>query len=598
MALKLFWRPAAGLLTTLLLLVVVACGAPAAPATPAPATDPVSVPAAGETPQPTPVAEATPTPAPAAAATVPTGTLNAGHRELGAFVGHPQLSASPALFPITASVGEGLVTSYSDKEIVPLLLESWSVSEDKLTWTFNLRQGIQFHKGYGELTAEDLVWSYEQWALSELHPRAGVIKQFWQHPQGNVEIPDPYTVRVHTGEPWSEVPVFDFAGSPRGGGSYIASKRQSDEMGMDAANPVIASTGSWEIVGSQTAQYWRLRAVEDHWRQTPHFAEMVFWEIPEESSRIAGFQTGQLDTMPIAFDSIALVESVPGARLMQVPGEGEMALNFYGQYYVGIGSPEQQAGYDPSLPWVSSDPDPNSQAWREARMVREALSIAIDRDTIIDTLLHGYGEPAVMWDWGGFEHLLEPHMRWEFDPDRAVQLLAEAGYPDGFAITVSPVALRPGEVAVCEAIASMWRDIGLNPREQVIPYSTLRPQLVARNYHGVTCHASFMNMSPVQGWAGYLSRSVHGAVWNRGVEHPWLDEMVAKAQSAADPAERMALELEVGHFMFNNVLGGIGIYNYDALWPVSPRIEEWHDGVKHMDLRIINGYEYIQPRQR
>ena len=86
-----------------------------------------------------------------------------------------------------------------------------------------------------------------------------------------------------------------------------------------------------------------------------------------------------LDTTLLAFDSLSQVESVDGAEIMRVPGGGEAALTFYGQYYVGIGTEDQQPGYDPDLPWVSADPDINSEAWKNAAKVRTALSIAIDR---------------------------------------------------------------------------------------------------------------------------------------------------------------------------------------------------------------------------
>ena len=201
-------------------------------------------------------------------------------------------------------------------------------------------------------------------------------------------------------------------------------------------------------------------------------------------------------------------------------------MTFYGQYYVGIGTENQQPGYDPDLPWVSADPDLNSDEWARAAKVRNALSIAIDRQGIVDTLLQGFGSPAVLWDFGQYEETwLPPEMRWEYNPERAKELLAEAGYPDGFNITLTP-SLRgaPVEVEACEAIATMWADIGVDVKFQRLPYTTLRPSLIARNYQGSTCHAGGIRLEPGQGFSGMLSKLNHQAVWNRGVEHPWLDE--------------------------------------------------------------------------
>jgi ABC-type transport system substrate-binding protein len=529
----------------------------------------------------------------------PAGTLNVGQKELGVYTIHPRLAPNPQIFVQgTAPIGESLLTVNSDLEVVGMLAKSWEVSEDSLTWTFHLEEGVQFHKGYGEMTAEDVIWSFDEFSASTKHPRASNIRGVWNNENGFTEAPDPYTVVVNTGQTWSQVPIWEMTTSPGGSATWIASKKQTEELGMEEANKQIAATGPWDVVGNRTGEFWRMQAVEDHWRKTPAFAELIFWEIPEESSRIAGLQTGQLDTTLIAFDSIPVIEQIEGAELMSFPGGGESALTFYGQYYVGLGTPEQQAGYNPELPWVSASADLDSPEWERARKVRVALSIAIDRQAIVDTLLGGRGGPAVLWDFGQYEDTwLPPEMRWEFDPEKSKQLLAEAGYPDGFNITLTP-SLRgaPIEVEACEVIAQMWEDIGVDVKFQRLPYSALRPSLIGRNYHGSTCHAGGIRLEPGQGFSGMLSQSVHGAVWNRGVEHPWLDEMVSRHQGEVNEVARRKLGLEIATFMFDNALTGVGLYNFDVVWPVGPRIQPWLEGVRYRDLRSINGYEYIRPR--
>jgi len=543
---------------------------------------------------------ATPVPGSAPGETTPVGTLNVGQKELGIFMGHPRLAGNPQVFVQgTAPIGESLNTVSADLEVIGMLAKSWEVSADGLIWTFHLNEGVQFHKGYGEMTAEDVIWSFQQLGASEKHPRASNIRGVWSNPNGSVEAPDPYTVVLNTGDPWSQVPIHEMLTSPGGSGTWVASKKQTEEIGEDEANGQISATGPWDLVGARTGEFWRMLAVEDHWRKTPHFEEMVFWEIPEESSRIAGLQTGQLDTTLIAFDSIPVIDKMPGTELMSFPGGGESALTFYGQYYVGIGTEDQQQGYDPSYPWVSSNPDLDSPEWEEARLVRKALSIAIDREAIVETLLAGRGQAAVLWDFGQYEKTWLPDdMRWEYDPEKAKAMLAEAGYPDGFNITLTP-SLRgaPVEVEACEVISTMWEAIGVEVKFQRLPYSTLRPSLIARNYHGSTCHAGGIRLEPGQGFSGMLSKAVHGAVWNRGAEHPWLDEMVSKHQATINSDERKKVALEIAQFMFHNAVTGVGLYNFDVVWPVGPKIEPWLEGVRYRDLRNINGYEYIRHRQ-
>ena len=226
-------------------------------------------------------------------------------------MGHPELAGNPQIFLIgTAPVGEPMLTVNSDLEPVGMLAKSWEVSEDALTWTFHMNEGVPFHKGYGEMTAEDVISSFNQFASSAKHPRASNIRGVWQNPEGHAIAVDKYTVEVNTGTPWSEVPINEFLTNPSGAGTWIVSKKQTDEIGAEEANGQIAATGSWDLVEFRTGEFWRMEAVQDHWRKTPHFAELIFREIPEESSRIAGFQTGNLDTTLIAFDSLSLVEEL------------------------------------------------------------------------------------------------------------------------------------------------------------------------------------------------------------------------------------------------------------------------------------------------
>jgi ABC-type transport system substrate-binding protein len=578
----------------IILLLSIACGSAAEPpATSAPEDSATQAPAAGETGAPTVVAEPTTEPA---APSEPAGTLNVGQKEIGSYDGHPKLVVNPALFVSqTIPLGEGLWYPDIDREVQPWLLESWSISDDFTTWTFNLRQGVQFHKGYGEITAEDVAWSYvEGWAENDKHVRYSDFNNFWKAEGGSVETPDEYTVVVNTGEPLSEIVVLENWGfTPGGSANWVASKQQSLELGEEAASKDPALTGPWEFAEERPAQSWTMRAVEDHWRQTPYFAELVFHEIPEESSRIAGFQTGNLDTMLMAFDSIPIVEEVPGAEFVSVSGALDYGLLIYGNYLIQAEAGEAPDAYSADLPWVPPTTDLNSPEWEQARMVREALAISIDRESIVDTVLRGFARPIALRFWGNHEEQLEGRM-WGYDPDRAMDLLAQAGYPDGFSITLTPaVRAAPAEVEACEAVATMWGNIGIDVEFQRVPYTTLRPQIVGKTYQGATCHASGARTGTV----GAIPQVTTAASFNHGATHPFLEEIMPRIAGAVDPAELHRLTGEMGHFLFDHALTNIGLYSVDVVWPVGPRIEPWTEHVKTRDMRNINGYEYIRPRQ-
>jgi peptide/nickel transport system substrate-binding protein len=548
-----------------------------------------------------PTAMPAPTTAPPPAmAPKPAGKLTMGQKELNIFSGHPKRSVNPQLFVIsTAPVVEGLFAWNSNLEAVPLLAESWSISDDFLTWTFNIRKGVEFHKGYGELTAEDVAWAYTQWPQNSKHARASLLRDFWENPEGSVTVTDTHTLVVNTGKPMPLVIMSEFHRIPSGIATWVTSKRQADELGEEAADQDIAGTGPWEIMEHRPAQYWRMQAVANHWRKTPYFAELEFQEIPEESTRVAGFQTGLLDTFVMAFDSAPLVERMEGARLMQVPDQpaGEMMMHFMGQFYIHIGTDKQEAAYDADLPWTSASPDLNSPEWEQAKKVRQAMIRAIDVQTLVDTLLQGLARPTPV-GVGGYSYSaqrfpeLGPHV---YDLEAAKRLLEEAGYPGGdFSIILTP-AIRgaPAEVEVAEVIATMWKDIGIDVKFQKIPYGTYRPQVIGRTYIGASNHATSPSNTPAR-----LYNALKDAGSFVRFTHPYLEELVPQAQQAVDPAERTRLETEVGKFMADNAIYA-SLYWWDAVWPVGPGIDDksWSENLFYGDIRNINGFEWIQPRQ-
>jgi peptide/nickel transport system substrate-binding protein len=519
---------------------------------------------------------------------IPVGTLNVAMAGLGPFTGHPMLASGTATDVLSTAVAEALWQYDIDRRAIPMLVKSWSISDDFTTWTLNLQEGVQFHKGYGEFTAEDVSWSLGQRILNPKATNVAQLKWAWQT---SVDMPDAYTMVVNTGDPMPGWAFVDLVRNP--GDQYVVSKKQTEEIGAEAANRNIAATGPWEIAEHRSGEFWRMRAVEDHWRKTPHFEEMVFWEIPEEATRLAGFQTGKLDTFPMGYDSISLVTQVPDAKVMRIPKAAVMNLRIYGQDYAEIGTPDQRASYDPELPWASANTDVNSPEWEQSAKVRRALMLAIDMDTIIETLLHGFADASSVGFYGVHRHLLDEDMYWGYDLEEAKRLLAEAGYPGGgFSLTLTPAKRgAPSEVEVCEAIGAMWGEIGIDVKFQNVPFSTVRPGIVGRTYQGVTCHAGTPPPTPARSFYGL---SIKSAIY--GITHPWLEDIVYRAYEEVDPTERENLERQVARFLYDGAHLR-ELYIYDAVWPVGPRIEEWSEGVTFGDLRFQSGFEWIRHRE-
>ena len=604
------------------LFVMVACGSsePAtaqpteASAAPAPTAAPTSPPAATSppatqqqqqqqqttaAPAPTtsaaptaaPTAKPAPTPVPTTADTQgPEGILNAGFREVNPFAAHPSLSSTIQAQFVGSGIGETPVSQDVNDVFQAELFSDWEVAEDGLTWTFKVRKGVPFHKGYGEMTADDVVWYFEEFGSpNSLNGHARHVRRLLLDPDGSpISKVDDYTVSTST-----SVPHFDMLlrlARPNIGA--ITSKKQADELGAEDAAQDGAATGPWEIVEHLSGSYWRMKAVEGHWRKTPEFAELYFRNIPEESTRVANFQTGHLDTMQMNLDSKPVIDDVPGIEYMRVAFGGtlQVALGLGNFHVPGLDRPS----WDPDLPWVSASPDIDSEEWDRARKVRLAMAMALDKQTIVDTLLRGIGQPLALWGWEANMHRLPDDMqKREYNPERAMELLAEAGYPDGFEITLTPdIRGIPSEVEACEAVAVMWNAVGIRAKVNRVPYAAVAPIYRAREYTGANCHGTAGVSDPMNLLGNAFNSNASGII---GFEHPILDELLQKASRIVDDDARYEVAVEVARFIWDHVVDE-GLYSVDILWPLSTKVQDWGQHLEHGDRRYLTGTEYAKHR--
>jgi peptide/nickel transport system substrate-binding protein len=302
-------------------------------------------------------------------------------------------------------------------------------------------------------------------------------------------------------------------------------------------------------------------------------------------------ENGTLDTGEVAFQSLDRLRQVDGFKFNSSEDTGQQQWHLHGQFY-GADRP----GYAPEKPWVSSNADINSPEWDTARKVRLALAIAIDRDLIVDSLLGGEGRAQHYWGDSG-NTVLNPLKEanpepFAYDPDRAMVLLEEAGYPDGFDLDTACYSRGlPSDIQVCEAVTSMWEAIGINTTVQKLPYATLRPMMFDRDMevihpHGLGTYPEPMALWPNAAWS-------EGG-WNAGFEHPILDEMIAAALVQADPVKRFELTREISQWMVDNVTH-IPVYSPNIIYPVGPKIDSWP--LQGGDKKLIHNLELIPPRQ-
>ena len=363
-------------------------------------------------------------------------------------------------------------------------------------------------------------------------------------------------------------------------------------------------TGPWNFVEQSTREFWKFEAVEDHYRKTPEFAELVLWDIPEEATRVANFETGKLDSFLMSFDSKPRLDATPDIRYMAVPNAATAHIGLHPNFYVGMGEPdfaERRPGTfhclaNDECPWVSPNPDINSPEWERARKVREALMISIDRQEIVDTLLSGEGSPQSLWLWENRQRELDPDLReWEFNPERARQLLKEAGYEDGFEIEVT-ASIRgvAAEAESCEAVADYWKDIGIRSNISRVPYLSVGPRIQAREYVGLSCHGTGGRDIPAAIYdIAYNSESGFSA----GFDHPIMEELLGKMFTTTDLESHWKIMNDMARFMYENALDS-GFYSVNVLWPLGPRVDSWREHLQMGDTRSLGSYEFATHREQ
>ena len=621
------WKPRIifTLATIMALLVLVACGAAeespaepagssAAPAAPA-QTQPESPPpaAASDTPAQAPAAASSdagqasaapaPTAAPAASGAAPaaapqsdapTGTLRIALDEIGPPKWIPKLQGAPQNSINNTTFWESLWKNEKSNGLTGVLAESWEISEDATVWTINLHQGVQFHHDYGEMTSHDFIFTMENSVEEGTTRSPGILKRHFFPEGGGMTAIDDYTFEINTVKPAWSLPWDVATGMDNYMGTGVISRKYYEEYGEEEAGHTLAvGTGPWHSVKHEAGGTWRFDAVTDHWRKTPNFAELHYIEISEESTRLANFLSNKLDIATFNLESIAQLEQqCADCKFKTFTTGAQLFINIHGNLY--INREDLPTPRDPSLPWVSASDDVNSGEWANARKVRKAMAIAIDRQLLVDTLLQGKGAPAHVYGWAGFEDDLGylADLKHEYDPEMARQLLTEAGYPDGFEI---PMALTnrpyPGTIETAAAVATMWEDIGIRTTQIRQPMSAFRPNFVERSWKGVNSHGNNVSSEPL------LSRTqtfATGGVVNYGVEHPIAEELNARIAETFDKEERLELVRQLTKFLYDEVftIPTVSIYH---IWPLGPEVDDWE--WTFPVVRVPSNLEYIPHRE-
>ncbi len=440
----------------------------------------------------------------------------------------PTAGAAAAIDEVVyANVFEGLTRIGPDGSVLPALAESWDVAPDGLSWVFHLRNGVTFHDGIA-LTAEDVVYSFDR-AMAEgsLNAQKALFDGI-----NEVTAIDDVTLEIGLDAPNGAL-LFNLAW----GDAAIVSPATAD---TNTTNPV--GTGPFKFERWVQGDSVSLVRNAEYWGEAPALGRVVFKFISDPSAAFAAMMAGDIDAFPVfpAPENLAQFEADPRFAVIVGSTEGEtiLAMN-------------------------------NAKAPFDDIRVRRAIAMAIDRGSIIDGAMFGYGTPIG-------SHFAPHHPAYvdlsatnAYDPAAAKALLAEAGYPEGFATTLAlpppSYARRGGEI-----VASQLREIGVEAGIVNMEWAQWLEQVFGAKDFGMTIvsHTEPMDIDIYARDDYYF-----------GSHDPVLQAMMKGLESVTDAEDRAAVlraiqariaEQSVNVFLFQLAKTGVADARIEGLWADAP----------------------------
>ncbi len=425
------------------------------------------------------------------------------------------------------------------------LAESWRAVNDT-TWQFKLKRNVKFHNGE-PFDAAAVKFSIERM----LNPKQGAPGRTSIATIDHVDAIDPYTVNVVTKAPFPLLPVRMSPGHCGTVGivppKYLA---QVGDAGF-AVKPV--GTGPYKFVEWVKDERLVLEANKDYHRGPPAIERLIFRPVPELTTRVAALLAGQAD----------LVSDIPPDQTgkIQQSGTAKVEISTLGGFVIMV----KMTNYLMPGPW------------QDVR-VRKAINYAIDMDTIIKTVLEGHGHVlGVPLEKEAFG--FNPSIKWYgYDPERAKALLREAGYPNGFEMTLhAPNRRYMNDIEVMQAMAQMLDKVGIKAKVEVWEQSIYTTKWRKRE----------LLPAYMTAWGGagvfdgdLLTSSLHSKSALAIFKNEALDKMLEEAQATNDPERRKAIYWKAQELILEEA-PIIKAYQQAHIFGVSNRLD-WKPWVDNM----------------
>ena len=342
---------------------------------------------------------------------------------------------------VLAAIFSGLVRTrpgeVNAERIEGDLAESWESSKDLKTWTFKLRQGVEFHQGFGEFTADDIVFSLDR----AKDKKANVYYKSYG-PLGKIEALDQHTVRLHLQSPQTAVSLLPTLLDWQAG--MVMSKKAAEKLG-DKLKRTPIGTGPYAFKEFIAQEKLVLERNDKYFRGKPGFEQVIFRMLPDASSRTIAFKAGELDVMDVDREQRAID---------QIKGAGVVIESFG----------------PPSVHKLHMD---RTRKPLNDLRVRQAIAYAINRDDIVRFIGNDVAKviySVIPADFVGGLDPVPDKLKYKYDPAKSKKLLTEAGLPDGFSLDPVYISERPQFRRPMEIIQNQLAKVGIKISVSVVAH--------------------------------------------------------------------------------------------------------------------------------
>ena len=449
---------------------------------------------------------------------------------------------SPFMF--LYALHDALVKPMPDKSMAPSLAESWSTSPDGLVYEFVLRQGVSFHNGE-PITADDVKFSFERYR--------GISAQMLKERVAAIETPEPRRVRFRLTQPWPD--FLSFYGTLATGAGWVVPRHYVEKVGEDGFKQAPIGAGPYRFVSVTPGVELVLEATESYWRKVPSVKRLVFKSMPDPVTRLAALKSGEVDlAYGLGGELGEDVQRTPGLTLRPTPFASTHWLLFADQ-------------------WDARSP------WHDKR-VRLAAIYAVDRQAINEAQSLGFSQITGSIIPRSFDFYWQPPVH-SFDPAKAKQLLAEAGYPNGF--EAGDLWCDAATSSTAEAILTYLQAVGIKTKLRPLERAGFMKEYQEKKFRNLIYGLSgvFGNAATrLEVFTASSGMYAYGA-------YPDIDDLFREQGAELDPQKRTAILHRIQELIYDKAMY-LPLMQLASLSAYGPRLAE-------AGLGLIADYPWVAP---